>query len=69
VSAVGEAQPFLPGLEAAPGTVMLYNRKYLGSKFRLLDFLAEAILSRAASIGTFADPFCARRRKTLTGRR
>ena len=57
MNAWGQAQPFLPGLEPAPGTVSLNNRKYLGSKFRLLEFILEAILSRVSGVGTFADPF------------
>lgn len=54
---MAESQPFLPGLEGASGSVTLNNRKYLGSKFRLLDFVAETVVSRVGAIGSFADPF------------
>ncbi len=37
--------------------VLPQNRKYLGSKFRLLDFLKETILSRAGRFEVFADLF------------
>ena len=33
------------------------NRKYLGSKYRLLDFITETIVSRTGSIEVFADLF------------
>ena len=35
----------------------IQNRKYLGSKFRLLDFLERAIRSQTGAIGTFIDGF------------
>jgi adenine-specific DNA methylase len=37
--------------------VFPHNRKYLGSKYRLLDFLSSAILSRAGGAGSFIDLF------------
>ena len=33
------------------------NRKYLGSKYRLLDFITETIVSRVGSVEVFADLF------------
>ena len=35
----------------------IQNRKYLGSKFRLLDFLERVIRSQTSAIGTFIDGF------------
>lgn len=35
----------------------IQNRKYLGSKYRLLDFLEETVLSRARPVHTFIDGF------------
>lgn len=37
--------------------VFIHNRKYLGSKRRLLDFLADVITSKVTDIGTFVDGF------------
>ena len=37
--------------------VQLQNRKYLGSKYRLLDFLTQTILSRTGEIDLFIDLF------------
>lgn len=39
-------------------TFRIYNRKYLGNKFRLLDWIVGVIESRVPEIGTFFDPFC-----------
>ena len=38
-------------------TVAIHNRKYLGSKTRLLGFLEEVILGTCGRIGLFADGF------------
>jgi len=42
---------------SSPGIVQPQNRKYLGSKYRLIGFLTETILSRAEQIDVFADLF------------
>ncbi|MDE0025694.1 MAG: DNA adenine methylase [Spirochaetaceae bacterium] len=39
------------------GAVTLHNRKYLGSKVRLLDFIEREILSAAGDVGSFFDGF------------
>ena len=39
------------------GLVKPQNRKYLGSKYRLIDFLTDTILSRVDRIGVFTDLF------------
>ena len=39
------------------GAVTLHNRKYLGSKVRLLDFIEREILSAAGKVGSFFDGF------------
>ena len=33
------------------------NRKYIGSKYRLLDFIEEIILNKVKKINTFCDIF------------
>ncbi len=44
--------------DAAEDTpVQPQNRKYLGSKYRLLDFITETILTRTGGIEVFVDPF------------
>ena len=55
------------------GTVTLQNRKYLGSKVRLLDFIEREILSAAGGIESFFDGFAgtgvvADRMRSHTGR-
>ncbi len=42
---------------AAPAAFSLNNRKYLGAKHRLLDFIHETVLSRVSSPGVFIDGF------------
>jgi len=42
---------------AHPPGVQLQNRKYLGSKYRLIDFLTRTILERVEKIACFADLF------------
>ena len=42
---------------SSPDVVQPQNRKYLGSKYRLIGFLTETILSRAEQIDVFADLF------------
>jgi adenine-specific DNA-methyltransferase len=42
---------------AAPAVFSLNNRKYLGAKHRLLDFIHETVLSRVASPRVFIDGF------------
>ncbi|HUV07988.1 MAG TPA: DNA adenine methylase [Spirochaetia bacterium] len=37
--------------------VSIQNRKYLGSKYRLLDFIRETVLSNAGPVGVFIDGF------------
>jgi adenine-specific DNA methylase/DNA modification methylase len=39
------------------GLIQPQNRKYLGSKYRLIDFLTDTILSRVDRIGAFTDLF------------
>ena len=39
------------------GAVTLHNRKYLGSKVRLLDFIEGEIVSAAGTVGSFFDGF------------
>ncbi|MBA7680221.1 Modification methylase FokI [subsurface metagenome] len=38
-------------------TVNINNRKYIGAKYRLLEFIAGTILAKAGKIGTFIDGF------------
>jgi hypothetical protein len=42
---------------AAPAAFSLNNRKYLGAKHRLLDFIHQTVLSRVASPHVFIDGF------------
>jgi adenine-specific DNA-methyltransferase len=42
---------------AAPAAFSLNNRKYLGAKHRLLDFIHDTVLSRVSSTGVFIDGF------------
>jgi len=42
---------------AAPAAFSLNNRKYLGAKHRLLDFIHQTVLSRVASPRVFIDGF------------
>ncbi len=54
--AAGRDNP--PTLAVAGSTVAIHNRKYLGSKNRLLPFVEEAILARCElPIGRFVDLF------------
>ncbi len=39
------------------GAVTLHNRKYLGSKVRLLDFIEREIVAAAGEVGSFFDGF------------
>lgn len=38
--------------------VFVQNRKYIGSKYHLLDFIAGVVTARAPHARSFADPFC-----------